>query len=273
MEELQAQGFRSVYLTDDHFLVKRQRIREICQGIIDRQLTFKWGCEGRVDSAAVDQFPLMEKANCNFLAFGVEAGTQKVLDRLNKNQTLAQVESAVAEAKRHKIERIHGFFLVGSPDETSEDILESFRWAAKLRLDTFGFNRLCVYRGTPLWHEYVQRGIIDDKKDWNKWFKCSDIDPTVLPSEEVNDLRKQGYRLLFIRRLLFRPLKTFGLLWLLSRHMKFSDIFRLLASPFRRRVLTRKPALPAKMLEQGLDAPVRPAGSPAPQLQGSTPMV
>jgi radical SAM superfamily enzyme YgiQ (UPF0313 family) len=263
MEQLQAQGFRSVYLTDDHFLVKRNRIREICQGIIDRKLTFKWGCEGRVDSAAVDQFPLMEQANCNFLAFGVEAGTQKVLDRLNKNQTLAQVESAVTEAKRHKIERIHGFFLVGSPDETKEDILASFRWAAKLRLDTFGFNRLCVYRGTPLWHEYVQRGIIDDKADWNKWFKCSDIDPTVLPSEEVNDLRKQGYRLLFIRRLLFRPLKTFGLLWLLSRHMKFSDIFRLLASPFRRRVLTRKPALPAKMLELGLDAPVRSTGSQA----------
>jgi radical SAM superfamily enzyme YgiQ (UPF0313 family) len=43
-----------------------------------------------------------KKANCNFLAFGVEAGTQKVLDRLHKKQTLKQVEYAVSEAARHR---------------------------------------------------------------------------------------------------------------------------------------------------------------------------
>ena len=67
---------------------------------------------------AVDQLPIMSKANCTFLAYGVEAGTQKVLDRLKKNQTLEQIEYAVSEAKRQGIERAHGFFLVGSPGET-----------------------------------------------------------------------------------------------------------------------------------------------------------
>jgi len=49
-----------------------------------------------VDSVAVDQLPIMGRANCNFLAFGVEAGTQKILDRLDKNQTLEQIEKAVS---------------------------------------------------------------------------------------------------------------------------------------------------------------------------------
>jgi radical SAM superfamily enzyme YgiQ (UPF0313 family) len=79
-------GYRSIYLTDDHFLLKRERISKICQNIIDHKLQFKWGCEGRVDSVAVDQFPIMGRANCNFLAFGVESGTQKILDRLDKRQ-------------------------------------------------------------------------------------------------------------------------------------------------------------------------------------------
>jgi radical SAM superfamily enzyme YgiQ (UPF0313 family) len=162
MQQLNDAGYRSIYLTDDHFLLKRTRISEICHGIIDRGLEFTWGCEGRVDSAAVDQLPIMSKANCTFLAYGIEAGTQKVLDRLNKNQTLEQIEYAVNEAKRHGIERAHGFFLVGAPDETVDEIMESFRFAARLKLDTFGFNRLCVYRGTPLWQEYIDRGIIDD---------------------------------------------------------------------------------------------------------------
>jgi anaerobic magnesium-protoporphyrin IX monomethyl ester cyclase len=261
MQQLNDQGYRSIYLTDDHFLLKRNRINDICQGMIKRQLQFKWGCEGRVDSVAVDQFPVMSQAKCNFLAFGVESGTQKVLDRLDKRQTLAQINHAVNEAKRYGIERAHGFFLVGSPGETEADILESFRFCARLKLDTFGFNRLCVYRGTPLWQEYLERGILDDDLDWDKWFKCSDIDPTVLPSETVNRARQKGYALLFAQRLLLRPIRTFKLLRTLSRHMKYADIFRLLSSPFRRRMLNRKPELPARMVEQGLTAPVR-TGAP-----------
>ena len=263
MQQLNDMGYRSIYLTDDHFLLKRNRINDICQGMIDRKLQFNWGCEGRVDSVAVDQLPIMGKAKCNFLAFGVESGTQKILDRLDKRQTLAQIEHAVSEAKKHGIERAHGFFLVGSPSETEEDILESFRFAARLKLDTFGFNRLCVYRGTPLWKEYLDRGILDDERDWDKWFKCSDIDPTVLPSETVNRARQKGFMILFSRRLLCRPLQTFKLIRTLGRHMKYSDIFKLLSSPFRRRTLHRKPELPARMLDLGLSAPVRTAVPPS----------
>ena len=147
--------------------------------------------------------------------------------------------------------------MVGSPDETADDILESFRFAARLELDTFGFNRLCVYRGTPLLREYVAREIIEDHQDWDKWFKCSDIDPTTLPSAVVNRLRAKGYALLFRRRLLRRPIQTWRLLRAFGRHMKTSDLLKLLSSPFRRRTLTRKPELPVRMLRLGLDEPDR----------------
>lgn len=258
MQQLNDEGYRSVYLTDDHFLLKRKRIQAICEGILERKIELRWGCEGRVDSVAIDQFPIMAKANCNFLAFGVEAGTQKVLDRLKKMQTLEQTEVGVRAAKKHGIGTCHGFFLVGSPGETAEDIRESFRFAARLELDTFGFNRLCAYRGTPLWKEYVQRGIIDDERDWYKWFKCSDIDPTVLPGEEINRARQRGYALLFAHRLAKRPVRTFRMLRNFSRHMRKRDILGLLASPFRRRKLTHTSDLPARMLDAGLKEPVRP---------------
>jgi len=257
MQELHDEGYRSIYLTDDHFLMQRKRIEAICNGIIERKLEFHWGCEGRVDSLAVEEFPLMVKAKCTFLAFGVEAGTQKVLDRLNKNQTIEQIENAIKQAKKDGIETAHGFFLIGSPDETVEDIVESFRFAARLKLDTFGFNRLCAYRGTPLWNEYVEKGIIIDEQDWYKWFKCSDIDPSILPSEVVHQARKMGYKKLFGYLLLHRPLATYRLLRKFGRYMTASDIFKLLYSPFRKTGLTRKPDLPQWMVEQGLEAPVR----------------
>jgi radical SAM superfamily enzyme YgiQ (UPF0313 family) len=257
MQELSDRGYRSLYLTDEHFLLNRKRIGSICNGIIERNLTFHWGCEGRVDAAAVDQLPLMVRANCTSLAFGIEAGTQKILDRLGKKQTLAQIEHAVSEGKRHGIKRIHGFFLIGSPGETEEDMLESFRFAARLKLDTFGFNRLCVYRGTSLWREYVERGIIDDERDWDKWFKCSDIDPTIPPSAVVNHARKKGYALLFALRVFRRPVQTYRLLRTFGRYMKASDIVKLLLSPFRRRVLNLRPQLPSGMTDRGMDEPPR----------------
>jgi radical SAM superfamily enzyme YgiQ (UPF0313 family) len=257
LQELNDMGYRSIYFTDDHFLLNRKRIMEICNGIIRRKLQFRWGCEGRVDSIAMDQFPVMREANCTALSFGIEAGTQKILDRLNKKQTLKQIEYAVNEAKQQGIRKLHGFFLIGSPGETENDIMASFRFAAKLKLDTVNFNRLCVYRGTPLWKEYVERGIIDDERDWYKWFKCSDIDPTVLPSEVLNRIRMKGYARLFLWRILCRPIQTIKLLRAFSRNMEISDILKLLASPFRKRTLFHKPDLPARMLELGIERPER----------------
>ena len=249
MQELNDLGYRSVYLTDDHFLLKSDRIRDICNGIIDRRLDFHWGCEGRVDSSAIDQFALMSKANCKALAFGIESGTQKILDRLGKKQNLNQVERAVDQAKKNGIERIHGFFIIGSPGETEEDVMQSFRFAARLKIDTFNFDRLCAHRGTPLWQEYVESGIIDDERDWYKYFKCSDIDDSILSGEALNRIRMKGYALLFFRRIFGRPIQTFKLIRSFSRNMEMSDIFRLLSSPFSKRKNFREPDLPEKMID------------------------
>jgi anaerobic magnesium-protoporphyrin IX monomethyl ester cyclase len=257
MKQLQEEGYRSIYLTDDHFLQKRQRIQAICNGIIEQKFEFTWGCEGRVDSVAVSEFPLLKQANCTMLAFGVEAGTQKMLDRLKKRQKLEQIEYAINEAKKSGIETIHGFFLVGSPDETEEDILESFRFAARLKIDTFGFNRLSVYRGTPLWHEYVNRGIIDDEDDWNKWFRACHIDPTVLSCRKVHEVRSKGYKILFNYRLMNRPLDTLKLIRKFSRYMTWTDLAKLILSPFRKKKVLEIPDLPEKMIREGKKEPVR----------------
>jgi anaerobic magnesium-protoporphyrin IX monomethyl ester cyclase len=231
-KQLREQGYGSVYFVDDHFLLQPKRIQAICQGINDAGVTIQWGCEGRVDSTAQHLFPAMAKAHCRTLMFGIESGSQKVLDRLKKDQTLEQVETAVRNAKRAGIEIVHGFFVVGSPEESVEDMRATFDFAARLPLDTFGFNRLCVYRGTPLWHEYVTRGLVDDSADWYKYFKCSEIDPTCLPGPVINAERAAGLRRLFRYKLAHYPLQSFRLLRRFLRHMPVRDVIHLLTKPF-----------------------------------------
>lgn len=232
LKQLEKEGYGSVYFVDDHFLLQPKRIEAICKGIRDERLTIQWGCEGRVDSVCMDLFPAMAKANCRTLMFGIESGSQKILDRLKKEQTLAQTEAAVAAAKKAGIEIVHGFFVVGNPDETEEDMRQTFRFASRLPLDTFAFNRLCVYRGTPLWQEYLQRGLVNDETDWYKYFKCSSIDPTVLPGEKIHAIRSRELRRLILYKFIRYPRQAFRLMSRLARSMPVKDIVHMLIKPF-----------------------------------------
>jgi len=231
-KQLKEQGYGAVYFVDDHFLLQPKRIEAICKGLIENDIKIAWGCEGRVDSVCQHLFPAMAKAHCRTLMFGIESGSQKILDRLKKEQTLEEVKNAVVHAKKSGIEIVHGFFVVGVPGETVEDIRATMKFAAELPLDTFGFNRLCVYRGTPLWHEFVSRGLVNDANDWYKYFKCTEIDPTCVKGEIVNAERAKGLRRLFLYKLIHYPRQTFTLLRRFTRYMPMKDILYLLFKPF-----------------------------------------
>jgi radical SAM superfamily enzyme YgiQ (UPF0313 family) len=232
LKQLQSDGYGAVYFVDDHFLLQPKRIQAICRGIGQNGITIQWGCEGRVDSVCMDLFPAMAEAHCRTIMFGIESGSQRILDRLKKEQTLEQIETAVARAKQAGIEIVHGFFVVGIPDETEADLRASFRFASRIRIDSFGFNRLCVYRGTPLWQEYVGRGLVDDAADWYKYFKCTSIDPTCMSGEEVHRIRSEEMRRLILYKFTRYPVQTFRLLRRFVRHMPLRDVIYLLVKPF-----------------------------------------
>jgi anaerobic magnesium-protoporphyrin IX monomethyl ester cyclase len=250
LKHLERQGYGSVYFVDDHFLLQPKRIQAICEGITTAGLSIQWGIEGRVDSVAQHLFPAMAKAHCRTVMFGIESGSQKVLDRLKKEQTLAEVRTAVTNAKKAGIEIVHGFFTVGNPDETIDDMRATFDFAAKLPLDTFGFNRLCVYRGTPLWQEYVKRGLVQDQTDWYKYFKCSQIDPTCLPGPVINAVRQAGLRRLFLYKLTHYPVQTFKLLRRFLRYMPVKDVIYLIVKPFMGQ---KKGATQAEVLSRAVE--------------------
>jgi radical SAM superfamily enzyme YgiQ (UPF0313 family)/predicted small metal-binding protein len=250
LKYLEAQGYGSVYFVDDHFLLQPKRIEAICNGVINAGLRIQWGIEGRVDSVAQHLFPVMAKAHCRTVMFGIESGSQRILDRLKKEQTLEEVTTAVKNAKKAGIEIVHGFFTVGNPDETIEDMRATFDFASKLPLDTFGFNRLCVYRGTPLWQEYVKRGLVSDVTDWYKYFKCSEIDPTCLPGEVINKVRQEGLKKLFIYKLRHFPLQTYRLLRRFLRFMPARDVIYLIVKPF---LGQKKGATKAEVLSRAVE--------------------
>ena len=79
--------------------------------------------------------------------FGIESGLQRIINSFNKKTKFAEIEAAVLSAKKAGISIIHGFFLAGAPGETVEDLKESFRFAEKIPINSFGFNTVIAFSG------------------------------------------------------------------------------------------------------------------------------
>ena len=99
----------------------------------------------------------MKKAGCYAVAYGIESADQRILNQLQKNITPEQVEEAVRLTKEQGIESI-GYFILGSPGDTTETIRKTIDFAKKLRLDYAQFAITTPYPGTKLYQLYLDCG-------------------------------------------------------------------------------------------------------------------
>ena len=79
---------------DDTFTLNNQRVVDICKEMVKRKINVKWRCSGRVNPISKEMIYWMEKAGCIMISFGVETGSQRLLDQIGKNQTVDQVVNA-----------------------------------------------------------------------------------------------------------------------------------------------------------------------------------
>ena len=81
------------------------------------------------------------------------------IDFSNKKITIEQIETAVSFCKKYCIS-VGGAFIIGSPTETEEEMLDSLEFIKKLKLDKFYFYTLTPYQGTPLYDYCVEHDLL-----------------------------------------------------------------------------------------------------------------
>ncbi|KKS55839.1 MAG: Anaerobic magnesium-protoporphyrin IX monomethyl ester cyclase, Elongator protein 3/MiaB/NifB family [Parcubacteria group bacterium GW2011_GWA2_42_35] len=77
-------GFGAFSIYDDNFTLQKQRLIDICQGMLGKKMKMAWRCYSRVNTVDEYLLRLMKKAGCFEIAFGVESGSQKSLDLMKK---------------------------------------------------------------------------------------------------------------------------------------------------------------------------------------------
>jgi radical SAM superfamily enzyme YgiQ (UPF0313 family) len=190
---LASKGYKQVMFVDDNFTLNRKRVIKICRRMRKEKVDMEWICEGRVDQCPYDMLREMVKAGCRMMYFGIESGTQKILDYYDKRTTPEQSEKAVEKARKAGIDIIVGSFIIGAPHETEKDIKKTLNFAGRLDLDIPQINILGAFPGNSIWEEFKEKGLFDEDKCWENGVCISDIYPYAVPLDEMRQMVREFY--------------------------------------------------------------------------------
>jgi len=171
-------GITSFYFVDDTLTHDIQRLHDICIGLrsvaVPTQLnrSLKWTCESRADVVSPELLREMRLAGCTTVQFGMESGSQRLLDMLGKRVTLQQIEDAVIWSREAGISPVLSM-VVPHPEETQETLRETFGFVR--RLYDAGAEKivpalLTLFPGTRFHRDRARLGIeplTDDTDEYN----------------------------------------------------------------------------------------------------------
>jgi radical SAM superfamily enzyme YgiQ (UPF0313 family) len=162
-------AFNHLVIADDTFTLKRDRAFEICD-ILAQSGIGSWNCDTRVTSVSKDLLLAMRKSGCQKVAFGVESGSQRILDLIGKRISVDHVRQAVAWAKEAGIKHIEGNFIIGSdPSETAADIELTKDLIKSLPWTFISVSIIVPYPGTPVARSMKEQGLIASDAAWEDY--------------------------------------------------------------------------------------------------------
>jgi len=159
-------GYRHFTVEDDTFTYRPTRLEELCRGFKERGIT--WDCDTRVNVVTGEMMEMMADAGCQKVAFGVESGSPRILEKIKKDITVDQIKQAFKWA--HQAGMITtAFFIIGShPSETSEDIDMTFKLMREIDPDLMAAAVAVPFPGTELREIMGKKGLIFSDR-WEKY--------------------------------------------------------------------------------------------------------
>jgi len=203
-------GIHHLVFTDDQFAAFRLRLVRLCEKLARGGLDIRWNCDARVDSVNPEMLRLMKRAGCWMISYGVESGSQKILDQIQKGITLGQVEQAIRWTKEAGI-RAKGLFMIGYPQETEETLAQTLAFIGRSPLEEINLSFLTPYPGTEIYRQV--RGSAEFSEDWER---MNALNCLLRPKDLSRSALEKAYGRI-IRRFYLRSGPTFSYLSLLLR--------------------------------------------------------
>lgn len=208
IDDCRTLGARRISFQDDTFVLSVRWIIKLCDAMIKTNRIIPFDCRARADIVNEEVLTSMVKAGCTAISYGIESGSQNMLDRMNKLTTVEQNSTALSLTKSVGIQT-KAYFLIGIPGETEASLLESIAWldqhvdlidklylymwipfpGSKLsKEEGFTFKRL--HHGTDRGHSVLGNGLYRSAYD-NRAVIETDTMSTVLLEEYFEHMRNR----------------------------------------------------------------------------------
>lgn len=155
-------GYDRVWFADDIFTLRKDRTLQICKQIRETGLKFSWSCLARADLVDEETLSAMKRAGCDAVFFGVESGSQQMLDAMNRKMSVEQIVAGIAMAKKFGL-KVHAFMMVGFPGENYDSLKETIHFLRELEPDEVSFTIPYPVPGTELFE------MVELKNPQSEW--------------------------------------------------------------------------------------------------------
>ncbi|MCF7958590.1 MAG: B12-binding domain-containing radical SAM protein [Phycisphaerae bacterium] len=189
-----------VSFQDDCFVIDKQRVFDICD-LLDKNglsKSLRWSCTGRVTVCDADLLKRMRASGCVSVSYGIESGSDMILEAMGKNASLQKAAQAIKNTRDAGL-RCPVSFMIGYPGETRQTVMETVEFCKTLNIPLSAMMFTCPYPGTPLYEQVKNTPNFKSQFPTEEEFvlKCGDaVDLTVNLTDMANDtlttLRKEA---------------------------------------------------------------------------------
>ncbi|UZJ38150.1 B12-binding domain-containing radical SAM protein [Prosthecochloris sp. SCSIO W1103] len=198
---------KEITFCDDNFIVNNNRLKSICEYMMQSEVDLSWSCCARIDTVKnKEKLEMMKDAGCWQISYGIESGNQKILDEEKKNVKIDKICEVVDWTDKAGI-KVKGFFMMGHPLETVETMRETIRLAKRLPLSYAHVTYVTPLPGTELYKTAINYGEFDG--DWTKMNMWTPIFiPFGLTEKEMEKYKKRFFVEFYFRpRIIFNYMK------------------------------------------------------------------
>jgi len=160
-------GIHAFKFDDDTFTVNRKRLNELLYEL--RELNIVFRCQGNARTDTLHDFISLQKAGCREIIFGVESGSQLILDKIHKQVTVGQNRLSILNAKKAGL-TVRANLMVGNPGETWKTVEETLNFIKSTEPQQWIISNFIPLPGCPIWNNPSAYGIKIMETDWKQYF-------------------------------------------------------------------------------------------------------
>jgi anaerobic magnesium-protoporphyrin IX monomethyl ester cyclase len=206
-------NIKMVSFFDETFTLDRARVMAVCDALKREKLKIVWYCNTRVGLVDAELLTAMYDGGCRGLSYGIESGSQTILDCAKKGATVEQAEKAIEWAKKAGI-KVYCSFIFGLPNENRQTIEETIQFVKRTLPTGAQFNVAVPYPGSELHRIAIEKGWIKAGVDWREMYQHDAIMRTdELNNQDLDEARKNAYHALYIN-----PKWWLQNLWHIAKH-------------------------------------------------------